>query len=174
MSLFSFLAGLAFAASPATQSATDTSACFSRDVCALQIAYPLAPEDGNWTVELSDIRRSGFCLTQIKIILDPMIRGVSVPDEIQWEGVFHPEQLDLDRTGRKLIWNEEDVGSFVSDRQQTRSSIVEAQYKVRLVEPTVIELSVDFIIQDSPPELGMKDCVVTADYLVSLARELVE
>lgn len=172
MSLISTLASIALSASVSGELAEGTANCSATPVCQMAIAYGTTLKNGSWKLELFDIRRSGFCLSQVKIILDPMIRNIKIPAQISWNAEFHPDQLQLDKNSRKIVWVEEHIGSFVSERQVTRSSIIEAQYKVRVIDASTIDVTVDFIVKDSPPELGMKDCVVSADYVASHVPEV--
>lgn len=128
------------------------------------------PLHGTWTFKLDQVTRNGSCLPQINIILEPMIKSHLVDRTIYWADHFHPGEMQLDSGSRKIVWQETQPGSFVSELQVTRSSIVNAKYSVRPLDQLNISLTVEYFLQDSPPEYGMKDCVVTVEYTASHAK----
>lgn len=145
-------------------------ACLIPGQCILEVGSQSQPLNGTWAFKLDRVTRNGSCLPQISFILEPMIKGAMVERTITWSRQFHPDDMQLDVGSRKIVWKETEPGAFVSEQQATRSTIVKAKYSVRPLDQLNISLTVEYFLQDSPPEYGMKDCIVTVDYTASYAK----
>ncbi len=140
----------------------DLNSCEHMSLCPLAVSDHIRPLDGNWALSLQSIQRTGSCLSQVVVIIEPMISGLSIANPVVWSDTFHPKDLRIDRNSRRLVWRMDDSGAFYSERVPTQSSIVETKYSARLIDDSTIAVNVVFFLDDSPNELGMKDCVIEA------------
>jgi hypothetical protein len=73
--------------------------------CDLEVFSPVTPRDGQWTGRVRTTKISG-CPKEIAQSLPGMVSGLVFSRRVEWGGVFHPAQLNMNPSEQVVDWTE--------------------------------------------------------------------